>query len=96
VPWAFGPDRHLSVSAGDLAMQSVEYEPQPRYQLGQDWATVFPTGYRAPDLLVDFTLATNRQAHPAVMSEVLGMRYGISGSYQGGDPAKISACAAVH
>jgi hypothetical protein len=96
VPWTFGPDRHLSVVADDLTMQSVEYQPETRYQLGRDWGTLFPIGYRAPDLLVDFTLGPNRQAHPAVLSQVLAMRFGISGAYQGGDPAKISACAAVH
>jgi hypothetical protein len=98
VPLAFAPDRHLAVVADDLCVQTVEYEPQPAYNLGVEWSTVFPTGYRAPDLLVDFTLAANRRAHPALVTQVVNERYGISSqaSYQDANPAKIAACHAVH
>jgi len=94
----FGPGQHLSAIAGDVCLQTLERSPEPTYDLGADWGAVFPRGYRTPDLLVDPTLAANRLAQPDLMARVVALRYGISSqaAYQGGDQAKMRACAAVH
>ena len=96
--WSFGASRHLSVTPGDVCLQTLESSPEPAYNLGAEWGAVFPRGYRTPDLLVDPTLARNRAAQPAVVSRVATLRYGISSqaSYQGGNAAKMRACSAVH
>jgi len=94
----FGPGQHLSVTNGDLCLQTLESSPETEYDLGQDWGPIFPTGYRGSDLLVDFTQARNSAAQPAVMTQLLSLRYGISSqaAYQQDDPAKMQACAAIH
>ncbi len=98
IPLSFAPSRHLSVGSGDECLLTLEYEPEARYDLGIEWQTVLPPRYRAPDLLVDPTLDANRRAHPDLFREVLGQHYGVSRqpAYQGGDPQKVAACAAVH
>lgn len=97
VGFSFGPDRHLSSSLpADACVQSLEYTPERRYALGQDWVDVFPSGYRCPDLLVDFTDARNQQGQPEVMAKVAARRYGLSAAYQDGDTARIAAFRAVH
>jgi hypothetical protein len=98
VPIGFGMAQHLSALAGAFCLQTVESLPAPGYDLGADWGTIFPAGYRAPDLLVDFTDERNRQAYPAVAAQVASLRYGVSAqpSYQGGSQDRIEACERIH
>ncbi|GAC1592436.1 MAG: hypothetical protein NVS3B21_12150 [Acidimicrobiales bacterium] len=99
VPFHFGADRHLAVTAGDLTLTTLEVPPGGPYNLGREWSEGFlPPGFVGPDLLLDFTFDRNRRAHPQVMDEILAARVGTScrPEYQGGDPGKIAACRAVH
>jgi ABC-type branched-subunit amino acid transport system substrate-binding protein len=90
----FGPDRHLSSAVDDdVCLQALEYQPEPRYNLGRDWGTVFPLGYRAMDLLVDYS----RRNRPGLqLDAVVAARYGLSSAYQDGNAARAAAFSAVH
>ena len=98
VPVGFAPGRHVAPRRGDVALLTLESLPETRYDLGQEWGTVYRPGDRTADLLVDPTLANNRAAHPELMADIVGRGYGISAqpAYQGGDLAKIAACRAIH
>ena len=94
---SFGPQRHLAPAHDDTALLSLELPPVP-YNLGTEWKEVLPDGYVGPTQLVDFTLAANARVQPLLTQQILQRRYGTSATddYQGGDPAKVAACKAVH
>jgi hypothetical protein len=95
----FAPDRHLSLTRDDLMLVSLEYpRPELRYNLGSEWKELFKAGYEGPVALWDYTYDANRRAQPAVMEEVARLRFGTScrPEWQDANPAKITACKAVH
>jgi branched-chain amino acid transport system substrate-binding protein len=81
LPFSFSADRHLAKTPDDLILVTLERSTgpaatDPPYKLGEEWKTVFPSGYVGPTHLVRPTLEANKRAHPETMAEVLRLGYG--------------------
>jgi hypothetical protein len=81
LPFSFSADRHLAKTPDDLILVTLERSTgpaatDPPYTLGEEWKTVFPSGYVGPTHLVRPTLEANKRAHSETMAEVLRLGYG--------------------
>lgn len=101
LPFSFGPRRRLATTPDDVVIMTLEdlrgAEPtDPPYQLGREWQSgqLYGAVPSAPTQLLRPTLAANRQAHPAVMAQILAQDYGTQCTKESG--GQLSNVCKVH
>jgi hypothetical protein len=89
VQFSFAADRHLSIGAADLVLTTIEASGESRYTPGK-------SAVSGPQLLLDYTLAANTKAYPALVGAVLAAKFGTSCRADYQKSSQIAVCRAVH